>query len=435
MWKDFHIVIVGQTGLPFVHRGFEVSFTEDNIQQAAGLIAEVYSQIILGETDNRLSYLAYTSDGTPFGIERHTYERQYRAILSLVFSIPATYELWSEDAAENALKRLLAKLATQKVAQTSPDFLQTARAFLDQFLQAFEARKTYIPINGLSVSKPLTVRDVTFLPLAEAKASLTDTLGQTLVEDLHPIRDSIALVEVSAEDQRATEVARERVEYALNILRYMGSLVWHDQPRRHIYVAGREPKRLSYALAVPPSGIGTLLGRTEFTPLPFSVDDEFLMYAQVYDFPFVLSLASDSTPSELVQSFLLALQWYGDGLQDLTDLFAFAKFYIAIETALKKPSERAKAVLPRRLSVLIEPHIKKTQAPLEKDLEDLVDERNAVFHSGSPIEKRIEYLAWFTRIMSMQCLHHLRIHLERDAWQTKDDLDAWVASNHDKYLK
>lgn len=408
---------------------------ELKVSEAAQLIQKIYAEIVLGRTDERLSYTAYLSKSEPFGLERHTYEGPYRKLLSLVFSMPTAYELWSEDAAEKQLHSILHSLASQKSSSTIPDFTATARTWLERFDTAFETRRTYVAIIGLSLESELNIRDVTFLPLQQANAALTDTLGQTLLKDLHPIRDSVAVVEVAAEDQRATEIARQKVEYGLNVLRYFGSLVWHDQPRRHIYVAGREPKRVSYAVALLPSGAGTLVGHSEFTPLPFTIDQEFLAYAEFYDFSFVLALASNPTPTEIAQSFLLALQWYGDALQDLTDIFAFAKFYIAIEAALKKPNEAAKNVVPRRLSVLIEPFIKSTQGPLEKDLEELVDERNAVFHAGRPINRPIENLAWLTRTMSMQCLHHLRIHLKRDGWSTKDDLDNWVQSKYDKYLK
>jgi hypothetical protein len=110
------------------------------------------------------------------------------------------------------------------------------------------------------------------------------------------------------------------------------------------------------------------------------------------------------------------------------------KYYISIEAAVKKEGEHAKQVIPRRLGVLIEPWDKSRLAKLETDLLDFIDERNAVFHTGSPIASTPEHLQWDARILSRQALHQLRLRLRSEGWQTKDDLIAWATAQHAKCL-
>ena len=145
-------------------------------------------------------------------------------------------------------------------------------------------------------------------------------------------------------------------------------------------------------------------------------------------------MSNNPAPPPLHKAFLLAVQWYGDAIQDLNELFSFVKFYVAIETAIKKSKESAKAAVPRRLSVLVEPFDKQRQRMIEADIGDLIDERNASFHSGTPSNRTIEYLAWFARVMSMQTLHHLRLRIEREGFTTEDDLEAWADSQFQKFL-
>ena len=145
-------------------------------------------------------------------------------------------------------------------------------------------------------------------------------------------------------------------------------------------------------------------------------------------------MLSKSTPSELEQSFLIAVKWFGQATQELLPLVAFLKYYISIEAALKKHEEPAKSVLPRRLGVLIESWNRSRLDNLEDDLRDFIDERNAVFHSGSPIAASPEELQWQSRILSRQALHQVCQKLKKEHWQTKDDLISWVDYQYKNYL-
>ena len=210
--------------------------------------------------------------------------------------------------------------------------------------------------------------------------------------------------------------------------------MWHDQPTRHIYIASQDPARISESLVVTPKGLVSRVGASEFTPVPFGVDAEILQYANFYGLSELQALLRANAPVELHEALLTGIQWYGEATQDLLPLVAFVKYYISIETAIKKENENAKTALPRRLSVLIEPWDKTRQRSLESDLRGFIDERNAVFHSGTPLTSTPEELAWDGRILARQALHQLRVRIKSAHLATKDDLIGWVDAQLTKYL-
>jgi hypothetical protein len=370
----------------------------------------------------------------PFGLDDSTYFGAYRDLISLPFSDPAVADQWSVEAIEKQVQYHIRELASSKANEMFPDYTRLAKAWIANLSAPIPSRKIYLPIHGLSVMKPFQISNVTLLPLQDILDIKPVTLSEQIVKGMHQETSCIAMTMISAEERRAVEKARLEVEYILNILRYIGSLLWHNQPLRHLYIGGRAPKRTTKALSVVSSKPASLVSLAEYTPLAYTIDDDFHKYAELYDFRFILDLIANPSPPALVRAFLLAIQWYGDALQDFTDIFAFTKFYISIETTVKRKKEKAKSVVPRRLSVLIEPHIREKQQMIENDLGELVDERNNIFHAGKPGKKSIEYLSWFSRIMAMQCLHKIRGLLKSDGWQTKDDLVEWVDQNFDLYL-
>ena len=412
-----------------------MSFTVEDVRNAICLFHQLYEQLVVGVAPEDVSYLGYLDSDTPFALNGIAYYQTYAELVRLVFRIEGIGTKWSEKGVTQSLHERLVELAVRKKAGDKEiDFDHLAESWLSDLDVTFEEKDCYVPIRGLSVENELAIGKTVFHPLDKAKQVLEKKLIGGFFENLHPIRDCIATVKVAAEDERATEILRSEVDASLNILRYFGSLVWHSQPHRHINVAGQELHRVSHAVVVPPAGTVTEIGRTEYTPLLFTVDNQFMQYAEFYGFSFVRNLVQAQAVPPLHRSFLLAVQWYGHAVQELNDLYAFVKFYVAIETAIKRMQESAKTSIPRRLSVLIEPFMKTKQRSIMADLKDLVDERNAIFHSGAPENKSIEYLAWFARVMSMQCLHHLRIRIEKDGLETKEDLDAWVDHQYDKYL-
>jgi ElaB/YqjD/DUF883 family membrane-anchored ribosome-binding protein len=72
---------------------------------------------------------------------------------------------------------------------------------------------------------------------------------------------------------------------------------------------------------------------------------------------------------------------------------------------------------------------------LETDLREFIDERNEVFHSGKPLSATPEELHWQARRLARQTLNKLRIKLQSEQWQTKDDLINWVDDQYNRFLK
>ena len=330
---------------------------------------------------------------------------------------------------------LIVSLASMKLDQdTSVDFEQISEDWLNKIDLDFEQYGCYSSVSGLVVDSPLKLGEVTFLPISNSDKKLEGELAKRFHKDLNEYRDCISYSEVTAEWRRASQIHRGKTECSLNVIRFMASLIWHDQPTRHVYLEGHDPKRISDSLVVSTKGDISSVGASEFTPHPIELTDEMMPYAQFYDFDFVRCLLDDPSPSELSKSFLTAIQWFGRATQETNPLVAFIKFYVAIEAALKKPSESAKTVLPRRIGVLINPWNNTRLSKLEDDLRDFIDERNSVFHSGAPISSSPEVLQWDSRTLSRQVLHQLRIRLKREGWKSKDDLLLWVDQQYSNYL-
>lgn len=413
-----------------------MTITSDDHREVAQLIRAVYERIKVEDLPEEPAYRGFLDEDTPFALDYHGYRDSYMGLLRRVFQIPHIAERWSEDGIQELAHQLLIELAGIKHAGGQPpDFLSMAGTWLAKIDVQMEEYTCFSVVSGLSLDRVVEVDGVRFLPL---KTDLPDPGGHltaSFLEDLNPFVNSIASSKVTAERRRASQIHRENTEEALNVLRFVGSLIWHDQPTRHVYVQGQDPKRVSDTLVATKASVVSSVGASDFTPLPLTINEETIKHAEFYGFKEIQQILQMTTRNEIQDSFLTAIQWFGMATQEFLPLVAFVKYYISIEAVLKKPGEPAKAVLPRRLAVLIEPWDKSKYPQLENDLRDFVDERNAVFHSGHPLSTSAEGLAWDSRTLARQALHQLRLRLKSEKWQTKDDLAAWVEAQYDKYLK
>ncbi len=335
------------------------------IAEAGRLVRQIFDDVQIGPLSGYFAFeVSLDIELQLFlGLDDRAYRGPYADLLRMALAIDHIRDTWSDDAIQRRLQQLVRDLAAAKHQQKADlEFSELAASWLSALDIEFEEREYLLAIKGLSVSQPLTIHEITFIPLAEYRSRFGNRqLAQITFSDLFDHSDCIAISRIAAELGKASEIIRVRAEGALNILRYFGSLVWPREPQRHIYVAGRQPKRAVYTLSVGESGLLSSGGYNQYSPLPFVIDADFLRAAEFYDFSFVLSLLQEGRARPIGSALLLAIQWYGDALQDLTPIFAFVKFCVALETALKKKGESARSVVPQRLSVLIEPHIKAKQ--------------------------------------------------------------------------
>ncbi len=407
----------------------------DVIVEFAERIASLFGEIILGDISEESPYIGTLDHETEFALNDHGYHETYFGLLQRVFAIPNISEMWSEDGIQELGNNLIFDLAKLKNQGSDlPDFTRVAQEWLDKIRVEFEEFECFGAVSGLVVSSPLQVGDITFLPAGKDIPELEDLLAKRFVGELNPYRECISNSRVKAERQRATQIHREKTESALNVIRFIASLIWYDQPTRHVYVEGFEPERVSDTFVVSSKGGVSRVGASEFVPNPIDLTDEMLPHAEFYGFSQIQTLLNEPSPNQIEQSFLTAIQWFGRATQEPLPLVAFIEFYIAIEIALKKPGENAKSVLPRRIGVLVSPRDKSRLATLEKDLKGFIDERNSVFHSGLHHAESPEALRRYSRILSRKVLHQLRQRLDSEKWQTLDDLIAWVDEQYSKYL-
>lgn len=411
-------------------------FSRDEINKFKAIIEELFDQILIENIPTEISYKGFLDKGQGFALDEEGYFGTYSNLMHYVFSFQRLNDQWSRQGIDEKIHHLLLELTQHKVqGKTLQNSLEITKLWLRGIDIKFDSRKCYVPIIGLVVEEPLIISDVVFYPIKTIENKLENKLITSFFDDLLPHRDCIASSEITADWFKATEILRSRAEEALNILRYIGSLVWNREPTRLIYVAGKHHERVSYALSIDSEGYISEVGDTQYTSLPFKVNKEFMPYAEFYGLSYIQSLMESRARHEIENSFLIALQWFGDATQDFVPLTAFMKFYISIEACTKILGERAKKCLPRRLSVLLSPWKKNTQIQLESEIKTLIEERNEVFHSGKPKNNDVNYLLWDAKRIATGTLNQLRQRIKTEGLQTKEDLKVWVNLHYKKYLR
>lgn len=391
--------------------------------ELCSLIKNLYDHISFDVPD-RPTYAGYLRIDRPFCLDDDGYFVIYQSLKRSILNIGNIGEKWSNQGLEEEIHKLLSELATLKDNNAVPDFENITSAFEQKIDIEFQEYECIVPIIGLTIQSKLQVGDVTFLPF-EAKDRFSNKLFDVYIDDLISHRDCFAITKIKAEWIRSAELAREKIEKALNILRFLGSLIWASEPTRHIYVSGQQLKRVSYTFVIDSEQkIGTV-GHTEFSVQPFKLDDDIMQYAEFFGLSYFQALI-DRQASPIEEDLFAAIQWYGFAIQELIPLVSFAKFYIAIETATKKDGERARMVLPKRISVLLEPWNKLRQEELEIELGQLIDERNSVFHEGKVRKYNPSYLADTGRILARGVIHQLRLKIASERWKAKEELIDWV---------
>ena len=395
------------------------------------IIENLYNHINLGIPDeNRPLYAGYLSVDRPFYLDEDGYFVVYQSLKRLIFNIQNVGEKWSNQGLQDEIHKLLLDLAALKDKSASPDFENITLAFEQRIDIEFQEYECIVPVIGLSITKTLQIGDVTFLPL-DAKDRFSNTISDIQINELRPHADCFSTTKITAEWIRSAELARERVEKALNILRFLGSLIWPHELTRHINISGQELKRVSYTFVIDSEQKSGSVGHSESSVLPFNIDDTFMQYANFFGLSYLQSLINRQG-SALEEDLFAAIQWYGFAIQELNPLVSFVKFYIAIETATKREGESAKTFLPKRISILLEPWNKSLQKELESELSQLIDERNAVFHEGKIKNYSPSYLVNLSRTIARGVINQLRIKVESQGWKTKEDLLSWVKAQSKK---
>lgn len=402
----------------------------------APIIDQLFRRLIIRDIPERVSYRGWLSEDRPFALDEEGYGQAYAALLRWVFSVPRFAYAWSEEGIAEKAHGLLLRLAQMRYRdEQAPDVNGLAQEWLAELDVDHPSRECYVPVVGLALSTPLRLGEITFIPLPEARAILAKKVHLSFLEGLQDTRDCIASGSFSAEPRRATDIMRARTEIALNLLRYLGLLVWHNQPTRHMYLSGQQRERVSYAVSIDPSGAVSEIGSSEFTPVPFLLNGEFIQYARFHGLDFFTDLIASSSRSEIEDALLLAANWCGDSAQELSPLTAFMKSYVSIETATKMTGEDAGSVLPLRISVLLEPYSRAQQTALMDEIAGLIRERNAVFHSGRPALASPEQLAWLSKRVAVGTVNQLRQRIISERLKTKEELKIWVRSHRKKWLR
>lgn len=398
------------------------------------LLRAIKDHIIIDLVRDKASYFSFSENGISFGLDYEGYYNSYSNLFSYLRNLSNVGELVSDDFIHEKIQSSLRSIADKKFSCNEIDFDDQAKILLNQFNLDFDEYQCIIPIIGLSVSTALAFGDVVLNNIEDAKEIIPRN-DYSFFENLASHKDCVSITHVRAEWRKATEIARIKTDVVLNILRLLGSLVWYNQPARHINLKGKDQSRFSYSLVLDKKARVSRGVNEEFFILPYKIDPEFLIHATFYGFEYYKSLVENRKLNPLDNSMLIAIQWFGDSIQDLNDLNSFLKSYICIETLLKKINENGKVVIPRRLSTLMYPFDKTNQRKLEKELIEIIDERNSVFHSGVPIKEKPEYLRYVGRVFGRSVIHQVRLKIISDNITKKEELLDSIKSHYKKFLQ
>jgi hypothetical protein len=286
----------------------------DQIVAIIDLAGKLYADIITSEIPPDAPYIGGLPGSKQFALTDAGYASHYHQLFHTVAALPVIGDAWSESGIRNQLGSLIYDLAMKKATgATMPDLGEMVLAWLLNIDVQFPETRAFVPVIGLSARRRVSIGSVTFEPLDTVKDYFPDMLDRLFFDELFAHRDCISSGSFQAEAQRAVEKLRGATEEALHVLRFVGSLVWHGQPIRHLYIAGHERRRVSYSLCKDVNGGISSISDSAYTPLPFTVDDEFLALADYWGLSFIQELIEKERTTQLEGSFLTAIRWFGEG--------------------------------------------------------------------------------------------------------------------------
>lgn len=411
-----------------------MSISDGDFSVLLKIVEGLYQHVLTSNFPPFAPYRAFSIDSQEFALDEEGYSKWYRDLLVALVNLPKIGDVWSEDTLNQMMGGLLSELANERArASTSLNLEPLVRVWLQQIDADFEDSECFVPVVGLTTAKPLTIGEITFEPLNAAIRALPRGIGSQAFGNLSDERDCLAHAKVKAEARRAIEILRVKTGQTLHILRYFGALVWSNQPTRQVYVGGYERKRTSYSLCIDTKGGFHEIGDSTETPIPFSIDDNFLDLANHFGLSHIQSMVGSPSATPLETSLLTAIQWVGDAIQEIDPLAAFMKYYTCIEVATKRKDENAHSTLPKRLAVLVDPWHFDRQREWRKEIRILIEERSNVFHGGKPQTKSDAYLAWASRALALRVLNGLRQRMQAENLETKMDLANWANSWNSKF--
>jgi hypothetical protein len=208
-------------------------FTMEQINLFAEILSGLYQHILLSDIPNDAPYQSISGSGDNFALDEGGHKGGYSDLLQRTFQLPNIAERWSEEGIIEESRKLLVELASIKVkGESSPNFAAMVASWLQSLCIEFKEHKCYSTITGLSVESPIQIGQVTFIPLDSPLLEFENLIGKSFRENLHPYGSCLSFSKVTAEWRKTGEIHKQYTLQALNILRFLGSLIWYPHDRR-----------------------------------------------------------------------------------------------------------------------------------------------------------------------------------------------------------
>ena len=408
----------------------------DSTSSISDLILRLYEHIHIGE---RPANFVWASGN--FFLDDEGDKSWYYETIRAIFELPGISETWSERAVKDEMHWLLRELVKLKENQheydpSSIEFSTLATEWLERFQTEFYEQEYYIPVSGLILENPLTIGEVTFWPLEEKLSEIEKIDKLNTFKNLTSHRNCIANAKIAAEMYKSAEILRVWIEEALNVLRYLGSVIWYNQTAKHIYLAGYEPDRISNVIQVDNLVLTGVIGDSLFSPVPYEIDGFFTATSEGFGINEISNWLQQKTISPQKKLLLNSIQWFGNATQEIHPLQAFIKYYIAIESLLKKNhQENAKNVIPKRANFITQARDKSKR---ENEIRSIIDERNSIFHEGRTLKDTPDVLRIYTHQLARNVINgiiqkyrfpHIYLGNKQAEWKTKEEFINWIDNN------
>jgi len=330
---------------------------------------------------------------------------------------------------ENLVARCVKECLQNNIADAEP-IVRTHLAIFDGALNEYQY---YAPIDNLILNNlSLLVGNIRFLTFDESTYQMWFNKysgyenKEAIAQRVEPLKNmTIAQIQVSAFDEdRAIQVGSQEIEIALNVLRWIGYMLYGTMQRAWIGISGDVHRQMS---------LPSLLEKGDSLKLPrsrkgavrtYEIDEEAVDLFKKLGLSKIsqILMKPQSDRTDMESRLLTAINFFGKAVQETDSIDAFLKTTIAMETLLiRDNTEPITGNLAERTAFLLGDSLE-ARLELRKLVSTLYGTRSRITHHGST-DNAVASLETLQNI----CFDLLyKITDVVDQYKTIKDLIVWI---------
>lgn len=343
---------------------------------------------------------------------------------------------YSRGRVKNRFLELLRELKEMETYVTPESLHAKMREFIKSFEKCFERASYHIFVENLLLESELRLGEVVLRPFSASefeylRAHVSKPKGDALLKDFEsyatPLigKCSLAKIDLTVESLKGYELSPEKLEEALNVLRFFGSSVYPRkvQPRIGISVLS-STKRIyklteseMFGMHIEHTGRG-----------PFQLINNVLNKLDERGFPFVVSIMKkrDSDRSHIEKSLLVSINAFGQTLTGMPLTSNFMNLVIALEAIFQDGDRQEIAYkLANRVSVFLG-RDSATRKRIFGLLKDAYKVRSQLVHGELP-KDLADYYDKLERYVFLSILQLISLlEQNQSQWRTTSQFIDWL---------